>query len=135
MQKVSTGLFTLPVCIKSYDILKSMEPDFKKVKEVCKKVGVGSYHVFTFDTLESNSLYHARNFAPVYAVNEDPATGTANGAVCSYLLKNNIIQNTKMICEQGDIIGRSGRIFVEIENDIVRVGGRAKVVEERDISL
>jgi trans-2,3-dihydro-3-hydroxyanthranilate isomerase len=96
---------------------------------------VGSFHLFTFETIEPDSLYHARNFAPFYGINEDPVTGTANGAVCSYLLKNNIIQNNKMICEQGDIMGRSGRVYVEIDNDIVKVGGRAKVVEENEISV
>ena len=135
LQKASTGLFTLPVCIKSYEILKSIKPDFEKVKNLCKKLDVGSFHLFTFDTLESESLYHARNFAPIYGINEDPATGTANGAVCSYLLKNNIIQNNKMICEQGDIIGRSGRVFIEIENDIVKVGGKAKIIEEKEIEV
>ena len=135
MQKTSTGLFTLPICIKSYDVLKSIKPNFEKIKELCKNFEVGSFHLFTFETIESDSLYHARNFAPFYGINEDPVTGTANGAVCSYLLKNNVIKNNKMICEQGDIIGRPGRVYVEIDNDIVKVGGRAKVVEENEISV
>jgi PhzF family phenazine biosynthesis protein len=134
-QIVSTGVFTLPVCIKSYDVLKYMNPDFDKIKNICNEICAGSFHVFTFETLGPKSAYHARNFAPVYAVNEDPTTGTANGAVCSYLLKNNIISNNHLVCEQGDIIGRPGRVFVEIENNVVRVGGRAKIVEEIDISL
>lgn len=135
LQIVSTGIFTLPVCIKSYDVLKYINPDFDKIKNICNDINVGSFHVFTFETLESESVYHARNFAPAYAVNEDPATGTANGAVCSYLSKNKIISANHLICEQGDIIGRPGRVFVEIENDVVKVGGRAKIVEEIDISL
>lgn len=32
-QVVSTGLFTLPVCIKSFDILKKIKPDFTKIKK------------------------------------------------------------------------------------------------------
>ena len=130
LQRVSTGLFTLPVCVKSFNVLKSMKPDFEKIKKICNKINVGSFHVFTFDTLDSSSLYHARNFAPVYGVNEDPVTGTANGAVCSYLLKNHIIKDKKMVCEQGDIIGRSGRVFVEIVDDVVKVGGRSKIVQD-----
>jgi len=130
LQRVSTGLFTLPVCVKSFNVLKSMKPDFEKIKKICNKINVGSFHVFTFDTLDSSSLYHARNFAPVYGINEDPVTGTANGAVCSYLLKNHIIKDKKMVCEQGDIIGRSGRVFVEIVDDVVKVGGRSKIVQD-----
>jgi len=134
-QIVSTGLFTLPVCIKSYNILSNINPDFKKIRQICKKYNLGSFHLFTFDTVEPNSAYHARNFAPIYGINEDPVTGTANGAVSSYLIKNNIIQEKSLICEQGDIIGRSGRVFVEYNKDLVKVGGRAVIVEEKTIKL
>ena len=134
-QIVSTGLFTLPLCVKSFDILKAINPDFEKIKKLCSKFGAGSFHLFTFDTVESDSIYHARNFAPVYGVNEDPVTGTANGAVCSYLIKNKIVKDRNLICEQGDIMGRPGRVFVEIDRDGVKVGGKARVVEEREISV
>lgn len=134
-QIVSTGLFTLPICIKSFDTLKKIKPDFNKIKKICNDLGVGSFHLFTFETIENASVYHARNFSPTYGVNEDPVTGTANGAVCFYLLKNRIIQENNLLCEQGDIIGRPGRVFVEINKNIVKVGGRAKVVEEKEIKL
>ena len=109
--------------------LRNIQPNFSKIKKICKKYGIGSYHLFTFDTIESDSVYHARNFPPLYGINEDPVTGTANGAVCSYLFKNNIIKNDHMKCEQGDIIGRPGRLFVDIKNEIIRIGGKAKIVE------
>jgi PhzF family phenazine biosynthesis protein len=134
-QIVSTGLFTLPICIKSFNILKKIKPDFQKIKKICNDFGIGSFHLFTFETLEHASVYHARNFAPVYGVNEDPVTGTANGAVCSYLLKNRIIQENNLLCEQGDIMGRPGRVFVEIYKNVIKVGGRAKIVEEKEIIL
>ena len=134
-QAVSSGLFTLPICIKSFNTLKSITPDFKKITEICKKHDLGSFHLFTFETLELNSVYHARNFAPLYAVNEDPVTGTANGAVCSYLLKNKIRTCENWVCEQGDIMGRSGRVFVNIKNDVVKVGGIAKIVDEIKIEI
>lgn len=134
-QIVSTGLFTLPICIKDYQILKSIKPYFIKIEKICKKFNVGSFHLFSFDTIESRSIYHARNFAPLYGINEDPVTGTANGAVCYYLLKNNIIQETNLFCEQGDIINRPGRVYVEIKNNTVKVGGRSTIVKEYDINL
>ena len=134
-QIVSTGLFTLPICIKSYDALKNIKPDFEKVKKICDKMDAGSFHVFTFETIEPNSIYHARNFAPAYGINEDPVTGTANGAVSSYLVKHKIIKDKSLICEQGDIIGRPGRVFVEIEKDMVTVGGKARIAKEREIEV
>ena len=130
MQIVSTGLYTLPICVNSFDTLEKIRPDFDKIKKICIEIESGSFHVYTFETLEENSIYHARNFPPCYGINEDPVTGTANGAVSSYLLINNIIKEKKLICEQGDIIGRPGRVLVEIEENNVRVGGKAKLALE-----
>jgi len=127
-QIVSTGLFTLPVCIKSFAVLKTVTPDFEEIKKICQLLGVGSFHLFTFDTVEPGSTYHARNFAPLYGINEDPVTGTANGAVSSYLIKNGIIKEKNLTCEQGDVIGRPGRVYVEIDKDVVKVGGKARIV-------
>lgn len=134
-QMVSTGLFTIPICIQSFNVLKNMKPDFKKIKNICEKLGAGSFHVFTFETKEPDSVYHARNFAPVYGVNEDPVTGTANGAVSSYLIHNNIVKNNNLICEQGDIIGRPGRVYVEITNNTVQVGGKAMIALEKTLKI
>lgn len=132
-QIVSTGLFSLPVCINSFKILERIKPDFEKIKDICCSLNVGSFHLFTFETIDSDSVYHARNFAPYYSINEDPTTGTANGAICIYLFKNNLVKRKKLICEQGDIIGRPGRVFVEIDGDIVKVGGRGIIVEEKTV--
>ncbi len=134
-QIVSTGLFTLPLCVHSFDVLKTMRPDFSKVNSLCQELGVGSFHVFSFDTLEPSSIYHARNFAPPYGIYEDPATGTANGAVCSYLLKHGLVSTDQLMCEQGDLMGRPGRIYVESTNDVVKVGGKAIIVEEKTLNV
>jgi PhzF family phenazine biosynthesis protein len=134
-QIVSTGLFTLPVCINSFDILKTVTPNFREIKKICQLLGVGSFHLFTFGTVEPGSTYHARNFAPLYGINEDPVTGTANGAISSYLIKNRIIEEKNLTCEQGDIIGRPGRVYVEIDKDVVKVGGTARIVEEKEVEL
>ena len=61
-QIVSTGLFTLPICINSFNVVKKMKPNFNKIKDICRKYNVGSIHTFTFDTIEPGSIYHARNF-------------------------------------------------------------------------
>jgi trans-2,3-dihydro-3-hydroxyanthranilate isomerase len=123
--RVSTGLFTLPICVDSLNTLRQMKPNFKHIKTLCEQYNVGSFHVFTFETLDESSVYHARNFAPCYGINEDPVTGTANGAVCSYLKDCNKIQSDHVVCEQGDIINRAGRVTVDLSQDHVWAGGQA----------
>jgi len=134
-QIVSTGIFTFPICIKSFNALKNIKPDYDKVAEVCEKIDSGSFFVYTFETLEPESTYHARCFCPLYGVNEDPVTGTANGAVSSYLFLNKIVNENNFICEQGDIMGRPGRVYVEIEDNVVKVGGKAIIVEEIELEI
>jgi len=134
-QIISTGLFTLPIEIDSFETLKKLKPNFNKIKKICLEKKCGSFHIFSFDSIENNSKYHARNFAPVYGICEDPVTGTANGAVSSFLFKNRLIHEKKFICEQGDIIGRPGRIHIELEKDTVKVGGKAKFVKEINIKV
>jgi PhzF family phenazine biosynthesis protein len=134
-QLASTGIFTLPICVKSFEVLKNIQPDYDKVEQLCKKIDTGSFFVFTFETLEPESTYHARCFCPLYGVNEDPVTGTANGAVSSYLFKNKIINDNNIICEQGDIMGRPGRVYVELQENLVKVGGKAYIVEEKEIEI
>jgi PhzF family phenazine biosynthesis protein len=134
-QIVSTGLFTLPICVKNYYVLSNICPDYEKVKQFCLNLNVGSIHVFTFDTINVDSLYHARNFAPLYGINEDPVTGTANGAVSSYLHHFNLTDKDYFICEQGDVIGASGRIIVDLRNKMVKIGGKAVVDYEKNIQI
>jgi len=134
-ERVSTGLFTLPVCVSSFSVLKDMKPDFNRVKRFCRKHQIGSLHVFTFDTVEKDSLYHARNFAPLYAIDEDPVTGTANGALCSYLRHHHLTSLKQIKCEQGDIIGKTGRVKISFIDDEVWVGGNAVIKDSKVILL
>ena len=41
-QVVSTGLYTLPICVKSLDVLKNITPNYEGVEGICKKINAGS---------------------------------------------------------------------------------------------
>lgn len=133
-QCVSTGLFTLPICVQDFSVLSKVKPDFLTIKSLCTSYNIGSFHVFTFDTIEPSSLYHARNFAPLYGINEDPVTGTANGATCQYLFHHDKCPRTNLICEQGDIIKRPGRVHVDLSQGTV-AGGSATIINKRTIPV
>ena len=45
-------------------------------------------HVFTTVTVEPLTDVHARMFAPAIGILEDPATGSASGALGAYLVQN-----------------------------------------------
>lgn len=134
IEAVSTGLFSLNIPIKKLETIQKMKPDFEKVKEICIKAGVGSIFVFTFETINEECFIHARCFAPLYGVNEDAVTGTANGALGAYLAKNGLLENRIYKAEQGYEIGREGIVKVEAGNKI-KVGGKAYVFMKGKISV
>ena len=94
----------------------------------------GGCYLFTRETLESTSIAHARFFTPAMGNQEDPATGSAAGPLAAYLQARDVIRgNTEIIVEQGDEVGRPGRIHVRLQEGEVLVGGRSFVVTEGKI--
>lgn len=90
------------------------------------------------------ALAHCRMFAPGLGVPEDPATGSAAGALGAYLVRHGLIRSrdgvARLIVEQGLEIGRPSRIEVTVAADggdvtEVRVGGQAITVIEGEVRL
>lgn len=134
IEAVSTGLFSLNVPIKSLQAMQNMKPDFDKIKEICIETGVGAFFVFTFETVNKDCLIHARCFAPLYGINEDPVTGTANGALGAYLARHGLLENKTYKAEQGYEIGREGIVSVEV-NEKVKIGGKACITVKGKIEV
>jgi trans-2,3-dihydro-3-hydroxyanthranilate isomerase len=88
---------------------------------------------------------HCRMFAPGLGVAEDPATGSAAGALGAYLVRHGVAVpaqgEARLTLEQGVEIGRPSRIAVRVRcgtsGDIaeVRVGGAAVRVITGDVTL
>ncbi len=135
IEAVSTGLFSLNVPVRHLEAMKRMKPDFEKVKEVCRKSGAGALFVFTFETLNKDCFVHARCFAPLYGVNEDPVTGTANGALGAYLKKHGLLKNSVYRSEQGYEIGKDGIVVVDLSGDKVKVGGKGYIAVQGTLGM
>ncbi|MBU2700124.1 PhzF family phenazine biosynthesis protein [Sporomusaceae bacterium BoRhaA] len=136
-QIVSTGLKDVIVAVKSIKILSSIQPDFAKISELSKKYNVIGYHVFSLET-KFGSTAHCRNFAPLYDIKEESATGTSNGALACYLHNYGVInkdQSSELLFEQGYSIGKPSEILVrlKIKKDKISevlVGGTALIRDE-----
>lgn len=140
----STGLPDLLVPIKDRKTLEALKPDMAALSQISREHGFISIHAYTFDTIDPACTVHCRDFAPAVGINEESATGTASGALGAYLTAFGIIDTavptTRIICEQGYIMGRPSLIVVEIDIieqkkqapsiGSIKVGGRAvKVIE------
>jgi len=137
-----TGLWHLIVPVLHMETIEEMSPNLVELAQLNHQMGVHTTHVFSMGTLHSESTLHGRDFAPAVGISEDPATGTANGALGAYLLKNGIVGGSQLIvdiiAEQGYEIGRPSTVLVEVtragaEITRVRVGGTAITVLEGEI--
>jgi PhzF family phenazine biosynthesis protein len=134
IEAVSTGLFSLNVPIRERAAMQKMRPDPAKVRALCERVDVGSVFPFTFETVLPESFVHCRCFAPRLGVNEDPVTGTANGALGAYLYKHGLVDGPRYRAEQGFELGRDGIVVVE-PGETVRIGGAARIVVRGSLEL
>ena len=138
VEVVSTGLPVLIVPIRTLTAVKSMEANHDDIREVCSRVGTNGILVYTTMTLEEESTVHTRMFAAPIGIPEDPATGSASGALGAYLVKNGVVEvgpTTEVVIEQGYEIDRPSRILVQVFSDDdmiqeIKVGGQVVLVAE-----
>jgi len=138
LQVVSTGLPVLIVPVRTLTAVRSIIPDASAITAVCERFGANGIMVFTTVTVESFASVHARMFAPKIGILEDPATGSAAGALGAYLVHHGIADvglTTDILVEQGYEMDRPSRILVQVESDDdviqgVKVGGHCVMVVE-----
>jgi len=136
---ISTGLPDIMMPLPSREALNAMEPDMKALSDLSARYEVVGVHAFTLDA-EEGATAHTRNFAPLYDIDEEAATGTSNGALTYYFYLNDIIDrkaNCKII--QGEKMDRPSVILTDIEADeekcLIKVGGSAVILAEGEINL
>ncbi len=138
VEVVSTGLPVAIIPVRTLTAVKSIHADPTGTEEICEKLGVNGLMVFTTMTVEDWASVHARVFAAPIGIVEDPATGSAGGALGAYLVKHGVVDvgpTTEVIVEQGYEIDRPSRITVRVFSDDdaiqeIKVGGQAVMVAE-----
>ncbi|HSA61982.1 MAG TPA: PhzF family phenazine biosynthesis protein [Nitrospiraceae bacterium] len=138
LEVVSTGLPVLIVPVRTLTAVRSINPDASAITDVCHRIGANGIMVFTTVTVEPSATVHARMFAPAIGILEDPATGSAGGALGAYLVQNGVVDvepTTELLIEQGYEMERPSNIVVRVESDddaiqSVKVGGQCVMVVE-----
>jgi trans-2,3-dihydro-3-hydroxyanthranilate isomerase len=147
IQVISTGLPFLAVPIRSLADLRQCRVNAGPLTEFYTGVGSTGCLVFTRETIEVGpARAHARLFAPGDNIPEDPATGSACGALGAYLIHHQAISvepkegRSEFVIEQGDFMGRPSRINLEVKGQAgsieeVRVGGTSVVVMRGELII
>ena len=139
-QMISTGLPDIMMPVADRESLKAISPDFPALSALSQRYEVVGVHAFTTDA-EEGTTCHVRNFAPLYDIDEEAATGTSNGALTYYGYLNGFIKsgdNCKFL--QGEKMDRPSIILSHIqasddESCNIQVGGSGVILAEGDISL
>ena len=138
IEVVSTGLPVMIVPVRTLTAVRSIRPDASAITDICRRFGANGIMVFTTVTVEPSATVHTRMFAPSIGILEDPATGSASGALGAYLVQNGVVDvapTTEIISEQGYAIDRPSRIYIQVESEddiiqSVKVGGECVMVVE-----
>ncbi len=139
----STGVNQLMIPISTLRTLTNLRPDLNGLLDFMKEMSCegGGVYLFTRETIDREADVHARFFAPDVGISEDPATGSAAGALGAYLAYSKRLphENGKFVIEQGMEIGRPSIIHVEVQRGekgmIVKVGGNVVDVIEGQIVI
>ena len=133
VQIAYSGLPDLMIPLPDVTTLQSLQPDMEAITAITKKYDAVSFHVFAF----ANDGYtaHVRDFAPLYGVPEESATGTANAALTYYLQQNGCLgAEAECAFLQGEAMGRPSVVATRIaENGTIYVGGTAAVVAKGEL--
>ncbi len=142
IQQVSTGLPFLFVPIRSREAVDRAGSDVSAHRRLMSSIGV-DLGIFLFAVLPPGSpeTAYSRMFAPTFGMVEDPATGSASGALGCYLVRHGLVTgdaSRKMVSLQGVAMGRPSRIHIAIDSRgheiaSVKVGGTAVLVARGDL--
>lgn len=135
---ISTGLADIFVPLQAGH-LNHLNPNFAAIAQLSQAFNTIGFHVFELGN-DTTTLAQCRNFAPLYGINEESATGSASGALGCYLVKHGITDSATFALEQGRAMGAPSLIQVTIDaqhNTIhrVRVGGQASLAGTKKVSL
>ena len=144
---ISTGLPDILLPVSDPETLNSMVMDKDRLCELSRRYGVIGLHAFApgadlgFNMFWQPCTAFCRNFAPACGIDEEAATGTANGGLTYYLWKKDLIPaEEKNHFLQGEAMGRPSWVQSVFSLDeesfpVIRIGGSAAILAEGKLRL
>ena len=145
IQVITTGLSCLAVPVRSLADLRDCRVNASLLADIYTRHGGTGCLAFTRETIEVGAARaHARFFAPADNIPEDPATGSACGALGGYLVHHDALTlepehgRYRFVIEQGDFIKRPSRITLDVKGhagqvEEVKVSGSAVLVARGEV--
>ena len=124
---VSTGLADIMMPVRDHDTLMRAVQNAPVVTELSRRYDVTGVHMFCpGDTCTA----YCSNYAPLYDIPEECATGTSNGALTYYLYLQGMVQpEQENVFVQGEHMNRPSeirsRLVLQEGQPNILIGGRA----------
>jgi trans-2,3-dihydro-3-hydroxyanthranilate isomerase len=141
---VATPEQDLLIPVAGIDVLRAITPNMAALADVASQAGVRGVCLVSRETIDKDSATHCRFFAPHFGVPEDIVTGSVHSSIGVWLFDAGLLHADGTLAafnaEQGDGLGRPGRLRVELHVnagavDRVRVGGSAVTVLSGSIAI
>jgi len=125
IQEVSTGMPFIIVPLKTLDAAKRTKVNRDEYFKLIENTQANAILVFCPETYNRDNNLNVRVFCDYYGIPEDPATGSGNGCLAGYLVKNRYFGTSKIDvrAEQGYEIGRPSLLYLQAEEK----GGKIEV--------
>ena len=138
IEVISTGLPDVIIPVP-YGYLDEIKPDDELIADFCQKHKVVGFHVFELYEPESVLTASCRNFAPLFGISEESATGSSSGALACYLTEH-LALGSDYVFEQGRAMNCTSIITASVKSDEstiinVKVGGYASSIGTMAIPL
>lgn len=132
---ISTGLPDIILPVATVDILNALSPDMDALSALSDELHVVGVHAFAI--ADDGYTAHVRNYAPLYGIPEESATGTANAALTHYLHRHGIISSaTECRFLQGETMGRPSIVTIKLLQDgTIHVGGPSCIIATGTLRL
>jgi len=128
-QIIRTGLRDILLPVKDKATLDSVTMNAEAVSSLSQQYDVVGIHMFCPGDKEYTA--YCRNFAPLYDIPEEAATGTSNGGLAYYLREHGIIRDDRIYTfAQGEAMGKKSYIYAGISGNKVKIGGQAVITLE-----
>jgi len=128
IEVISTGLPDVIIPVPN-GYLDEIEPDDELIADFCNKHKVVGFHVFELCEAQSEFTASCRNFAPLFGISEESATGSSSGALACYLTEH-LALGVDFVFEQGRAMNCKSIITASVKSEHstisnVKVGGFA----------
>ena len=130
------GLTDILLPISSREKLNEAIQNKEKVIGISKKHSVVGVHMFYYNA-NSETTAFCRNFAPLFGIDEESATGTSNASLTCYLHEKGLVKTNginKFI--QGETLGKPSFIYSRVDkNKSIYIGGSAIISMSGELRL